>query len=232
LICSGDTKEREATLSMIDEGITVAGIDVGGNLKGNHLVVLKGKQIIVHPQKKLSPVAMLDFCKAHDVTAVGIDAPCRWATDGAGRSAERMLAQNKISCFWTPTREKAVTHPKKFYQWMFNGEDLFKTFSTDYPLLTSAAYASGTPSFETFPYAITCAILGKENTFARLKDVQRREVLNHFNIDYPALFTIDQVDATLCAITANLLMSGKTEAFGDASGGFIHFPRRGERSAA
>ena len=54
----------------------VAGIDIGGDRKGNHLVILRGTQIVCNLRKE-APEHMLEKCLQFEVAAVGIDAPCQ-----------------------------------------------------------------------------------------------------------------------------------------------------------
>ena len=202
---------------------TVAGIDVGGDRKGCHLVVLHGKSILCSTNKK-TPHELVQVCSEYDVTAVGIDSPCQWRAENGARLAERELAREKVSSFSTPTRELALANTANFYGWMFNGERVYQALSLRYPLLTGRAYTGGRICFETFPYAITCALLGREVASAKLKRTQRREILEGLGIDTKVLRSIDAVDAALCALTAQYLLNGAARSFGDALGGYIWVP--------
>lgn len=204
---------------------TVAGIDIGGGSKGNNLVILRGTEIVCNVRKE-TPGQMLDKCVQFDVAAVGIDAPCKWRTGEAGRQAERALAQQRISLFATPTRELALASKSGFYEWMFNGERIYDVFVPRFPLYTNAAKSIGRVCFETFPHAITCALLKNEAVSAKQKRTQRRQVLEEAGIRTISLRSIDEVDAALCALTANLLLEGKVVAHGDEPGGFIVVPAR------
>jgi predicted nuclease with RNAse H fold len=201
---------------------TVAGIDIGGDKKGSHLVILRGTDILCNVNAR-EPEHLLQQCLEHDVLAVGIDAPCAWGTEAGGRLAEKELARQGIFCFATPLRERAMSNINGFYGWMFNGERMYQTFSPTYPLLTTQGYGEGRVSFETFPHAITCAMLGKEAS-AKRKRVERRLLLERQGIDTDALKSIDAIDAALCALTAGFLLEGKTHAYGDASAGYIRVP--------
>ena len=202
---------------------TVAGVDVGGTRKGCHLVILRGRDIVC-VVKSSNPEDLYELCLRHDVTAVGIDAPCRWSLNGAGRRAEKELATERIFCFSTPTRERAQESASGFYGWMLSGERVFQTFAPMYPLLTETRYTGGRVTFETFPHAITCSLLGREVASAKLKQVQRRRLLEDAGIETTSLSSIDAVDAALCALTAQLLLQRKTRAYGDAYGGYIFVP--------
>jgi len=183
--------------------------------------------------KSSNPNDLYEQCLRHDVAAVGIDSPCRWSQDGAGRLAEKELAKDKIFCFSTPTRERALASTSGFYGWMFSGEGVFKTFAPTYPLLTESRYSGGRISFETFPHAISCSLLSKDIASAKQKRVQRRKLLEDAGIDTSSLTSIDAVDAALCALTAQFSLRGETHAYGDAHGGYIFVPDadlRGSRS--
>jgi predicted nuclease with RNAse H fold len=60
---------------------TVAGIDIGGDRKGNHLVILRGTEIVCNLRKQ-TPESMLEKCLQFEVAAVAIDAPCLWRLAG------------------------------------------------------------------------------------------------------------------------------------------------------
>lgn len=110
---------------------------------------------------------------------------------------------------------------------MFNGERVYHAFAPTYPLLSDKDYAKGRVSFETFPHAITCAMLGRDVASAKEKRSQRRQLLEKARIATNALKSIDAVDAALCALTARYLLAGRTHAYGDAEGGYIRVPRPG-----
>ncbi|MEX3921032.1 DUF429 domain-containing protein [Paraburkholderia sp. BR10872] len=202
---------------------TVAGIDVGGDKKGCHLVILEGSRAF-RPADTITPQEMLRACLEYGVQAVGIDAPCQWGIERKGRRAERELARQRIFSFATPTRQRADENPGRFYRWMFNGEAIYQVFSSDYPLLSSRDFQGGRVSFETFPHAVTCALRGKDGTSAKEKRRQRPEVLESAMIDASGLKSIDDFDAALCALTARYLVEGRTYAYGDVKGGYIHVP--------
>jgi predicted nuclease with RNAse H fold len=203
---------------------TVAGIDVGGDKKGCNLVILRGTTILASIAGA-APEDLLAPCLAHDVVAVGVDAPALWRSGVAARHAERALAGAGISLFSTPDRASAVASTSGFYGWMFNGERVYRTLAAAYPLLATPAYAGGRICFETFPHAITAAFLGRDVASAKLKGVQRRQVLEQAGIDTALLTTIDALDAALCALAARHLRDGASEAYGDAADGYIHVPR-------
>jgi predicted nuclease with RNAse H fold len=202
---------------------TVAGIDVGGTKKGFHLVVVRGHEI-VHVSSSTDATQLHRQCMDFDVTAVGIDAPSQWAVEGCGRTAERELARERISCFSTPTEARATASTSGFYEWMFNGARVYQAFSASHPVLKTRAFEGARACFETFPHAITCAYVARDVVSAKLKLVQRRTLLDELGIDTSGLKSIDYLDAALCAHTARLFVEGKTRAYGDEHGGFIFVP--------
>jgi predicted nuclease with RNAse H fold len=202
---------------------TVAGIDIGGERKGSHMVILRGNTVLFAMKSKATE-NFLERCLAFDVVAVGVDAPCRWGSEGAGRHAERELAREGIFCFATPTRKLALSSTSGFYDWMFSGERVYQTFASTYPLFVGGNYSKGRVCFETFPHAITCAMLGNEVASAKRKRPQRREILESAGVEAAGLKSIDAVDAALCALAARYLLEGKTVAHGDVAGGYIVVP--------
>jgi len=203
--------------------MVVAGIDVGGDKKGCNLVILRGATILASIAGA-APEDLPAHCLAHDAMTVGVDAPSRWRGAAAARQSERDLARAGISLYATPSRAQAVASTSGFYGWMFNGERVYAALAAAYPLLATPAYAGMRASFETFPHAITSALLGRGIASARLKHVQRRQILESTGIATVMLTSMDAVDAALCALAAQHLVQGSTRAFGDAADGYIHVP--------
>ncbi len=102
---------------------TVAGIDVGGTRKGFHAVALREERIVATLATSV-PGEVVAWCRELHVSAVGVDAPCRWSHTGRARVCERELAGLGMSCFSTPSQIVGEVHP--FYRWMVNGAELFR----------------------------------------------------------------------------------------------------------
>ena len=170
------------------------------------------------------PASLAQRCNEFEVRAVGIDSPCLWSQLGTGRVAERALARERIFSFSTPTRAHAESSLSGFYGWMFNGERVYQALAATHPLQTETNYGGGKVCFETFPHAVTCALLGTHVASAKRKRVQRRQLLQDMGVDTRPLKSIDALDAALCAITAEHLLRGQTRAYGDAEGGYIFVP--------
>jgi len=204
--------------------VIVGGIDIGGARKGNHLVVLRGQDIICNINHS-DPEYLVRQCYELDVSVIGVDSPCGWGLPNFGRAAEKALAKEKIFCFSTPIRERAVSNVAGFYNWMLNGEKVYQALANSHPLLTNSKYVSGKFCFETFPHAIACAMLGTNVASAKLKRKQRRLILEKSGIDTQCLKSIDAIDAALCTLTAQYLVEGKAKAYGDAECGYIFVPR-------
>ncbi|MEY4940992.1 MAG: hypothetical protein RIQ93_2727 [Verrucomicrobiota bacterium] len=198
----------------------MAGIDVGGPAKGFHGVALRGCGVIARFNSR-EALQMTDWCHSLSVTVVAIDAPCRWRSPGRARAAERELARDKISCFSTPTEEKARGHA--FYTWMFAGQELYRALEPHYPICTDPTQR-GRVALETFPQAVACALAG-QIVSARQKKPVRRDLLRRAGIDPSGLRNIDEIDATLCAVAAQAYFAGQFKAYGDVEGGYIIVPK-------
>ncbi len=199
---------------------TVVGVDVGGPRKGFHAIALSGSRI--HASLR-TPVAaeLAAWCRAHDAQAVAVDAPCRWRPPGGpGRLAERELAREGMACFPTPTRERAAGHP--FFQWMLGGAEVFAALERFYPLYAGRSH-EGPVCFETFPQAVACALAGGIVS-AKEKRPVRTALLQRAGINVAALATIDEIDATLCALAAQRFTEGSFKAYGEAATGYLIVP--------
>ena len=201
---------------------TVAGIDVGGPKKGFHAVALRGKRLVAKLATTV-PGQVVAWCRALHVSAVGIDAPCRWSHTGRARLCERELAGLGMSCFSTPSRIVGEVHP--FYRWMVNGAELFRLLAPHYRLYDGRAPLLEPLSFETFPQAIACGLAGKMLS-AKNKGVERRRLLDQAGLTTDALTSIDEIDAALCALAAQYALAGSFKVFGDAAEGLILVPHR------
>ncbi|HET6678694.1 MAG TPA: DUF429 domain-containing protein [Nitrospira sp.] len=201
---------------------TVVGVDVGGTQKGFHAVALRHNQIVA----KLTTCSALDvatLCREQGAAAVGIDAPCQWSLTGRARPCERELAGLGMSVFSTPSQAVGQVHP--FYRWMVNGAELFQLLVPDYRLYDGRSAPLDPLCFETFPQAIACSLAGR-NLSAKNKRADRRRLLVQAGISSEALPTIDDIDAALCALSAQHVLAGRFKAYGDAAEGFILLPAR------
>jgi predicted nuclease with RNAse H fold len=205
---------------------TVAGIDVGGMRKGFHVVALRGSAVL-RPERRLPDArAVADWCRAHDVAVIGVDAPCRWRTGPSARAAEREMARRGIQSFSTPTR--AAAGRSSFYDWMFQGEAIYGALAATYPIIATLDEARSRPCcFETFPHAIACSLASAILSAADKRD-DRRRLLRLAGVDVRPLTSIDWIDAALCALTAQRLSEGAPcTAFGEAASGWIVVPDGG-----
>ena len=209
--------QREKSMSSSE--FTVVGVDVGGEFKGFHAVALNDRSFEAF--HSTSPEAVLEFTLRRKAAVVAIDAPCNWSRSGASREAERELARKRISCFATPS--EARVRQGGFYQWMLNGESLYRTVEQHYPLF------SGNPEqpccIETFPHAVVCFLgNGGHPVSARPKSKIRRAALEAKGFETACLRNIDFVDAALCAVTANYFLCQDFQKFGNPEEGFIVVP--------
>lgn len=198
----------------------IAGIDVGGAKKGLHLVLLRGNEVLLST-KSQQPEELVQHCLEHQAVVVAVDAPCQWA-ERVPRQAEREMAREGIFSFSTPSRAKAQA--SAFYGWMFNGERMYAALAEAYPLLDTPDNGSTPTSFETFPHAITCALLGKDVAFAKIKGRQRRALLAALGFNTMPLKSIDALDAALCAVTAQSFLNNSFNTYGDVEGGYLIVP--------
>jgi predicted nuclease with RNAse H fold len=201
-------------------GNRVVGIDVGGERKGYHAVLLcdgKFEDKISHGDPKV----IARWCKENKAAVVAVDAPCQWSMTGRSRAAERDLNEKGIHCFYSPMRKLALK--SSFYDWMFNGERLYKALAAHYHLYQGKP-SRGPVCMETFPHAIACT-LNPEIKSAKNKNKTRRKVLAEQGIESILLTNIDFVDAALCAVAAADFQASNFEAYGDAHEGYIIVPR-------
>lgn len=203
---------------------TVVGIDIGGALKGFHAVALRGG-IFVDKTTATDPAVIVAWCLEQKATVVAVDAPCAWSQTGPSRKAERdlKLFGDKIHCFATPTRERAENHSKGFYDWVFNGENLYVQLQKNYPLFNGERWLRQV-CIETFPHAVVCAMAGRV-VLAQPKATVRRSALQNRGYDISDLSNIDFVDAALCAVAADEFLKDKYKSFGNREEGFLIVPR-------
>lgn len=196
----------------------VAGIDVGGVLKGLHAVALSGGRVIA-TLKHGDHAEVAAWCRRLGAVAIGVDAPCRWGTRGA-RAAERALNARGVRIFPTPSYEIALRKP--FFHWMLNGADLYRALAADYVLYDGARQAGGY-CFETFPHAIACALSGR---LLRAMDKRRdrRALLAAAGVDVTPLTNIDFIDAAMCAAAAAYVHAGAGAGYGERDDGMIFLP--------
>lgn len=218
--------------------LVTVGVDVGAPRKGYHAIALAaapdGHSKFARPNadpakcfRKVSKFHAFDardvagWCVEQDAAVVAVDAPCRWrATGGAARAAERELAAARISCFSTPTIERA--QGRSFYTWMFAGQELYSALSSQYPIYEGGA-VTGPIAIETFPQAVACTLAG-ETVSARSKLANRTELLARAGIDTSSLVSIDEIDGALCALTARFFLEQRFKAYGESATGFIIVP--------
>ena len=199
---------------------TVVGIDVGGVKKGFHVVALREGQFL----EKLAtrdPLTVLTWCRALKASVIGIDAPCKWSLTGRARPCERELSGSGLSSFFTPSM--AIGHVHPFYGWMVNGAELFRLLGPHYRLFDGRSTALSPACFETFPHAVACVLAGRTLS-AKQKRFDRRRLLGRAGIVTDSLTNIDEVDAALCALTAQHFLAGTFKAYGDDAEGYIVVP--------
>jgi predicted nuclease with RNAse H fold len=203
----------------------VVGIDVGGPKKGFHAVALRGK--FFEKLASTDPAVIAQWCLERNAGVVAVDAPCGWSKDGSSRQAEREmnLGGKRISCYATTTRKKAVAHAKGFWNWVLNGERLYRALRKRNFQLFDGSSRKPPICFETFPHAIVCAFAGRVVP-AQPKLPNRRQLLMNRGYNPASLGGLDFVDAAICALAAMDFRKGRTIHFGNAAEGFIVIPIR------
>ena len=109
------------------------------------------------------PAEIVDWRVSRNAEIVAVDAPRLEQINlipGGGREREMKLGEERIHCFATPTRLEALAHKKRFYDWVFNGEKLYRELVRKYKLFDGKG-RRGPICFETFPHAIVCALSGR-----------------------------------------------------------------------
>jgi predicted nuclease with RNAse H fold len=218
-----DACQRSSKRLRPDDPPAFAGVDVGGVRKGFHLAVLRGKTIV--SIERLADASLVcRRCLETNAAAVAVDAPCGWSSSGRSREAERAMSRHGIRAYSVPA--KTLARLDGFHAWMLQGEAAYAALQPHFPLWTAPAGPSEPPfCFETFPHAITCALLGRIVRGAD-KSSDRRAVLKLAGIQLPQrTLSQDDVDACLCALAAQLAASGDALVFGAKDEGFIVIPR-------
>jgi len=205
-------------------GAMVVGIDVGGKRKGFHAVALLDG-CFVDKKADSDPEVIVNWCIGHGAKVVAVDAPCRWSLSGKSRLAERALeiAGEKIHCFATPTYEDALANKKRFYDWVFNGEKLYRRLESHQYLRFNDEQTKGQTCIETFPHAVVCAMAGRV-VAAKPKASVRRKALRNKGYDDSSLPNIDFVDAALCAVAADEFRKCRYRSYGNRDEGYIVVP--------
>jgi predicted nuclease with RNAse H fold len=202
----------------------VIGIDVGGGKKGFHVVAMTDSKFF-DKEKCANPEHIVEWCKDHNAVVVAMDAPCGWSSGGSSREAERCLAKEGIHSFFTPTRQRAQSHTKRFYDWMLNGETLFRALQNSEYSLFQGNRVERKYCLETFPHAVTWAISGNK-TEGKPKLINRQTILSQMGYDVRMLSkNIDFVDAALCAVAADAFRRRQYCKRGNREEGFIIIPK-------
>ena len=197
---------------------------MGGSGKGFHAVALRGKELL-GIRKSLEGATIADWCLAINARIVGVDAPCGWSQTGSSRVAERdlRLFGEKLHCFSTPSKARAMNSASNFYGWVLNGELLYARLMKRYRLFDGERI-EGPVCLETFPQAVACELAGRVVS-AKSKVRVRRQVLKSYGLDESVFPNIDFVDAALCAVVADHFFQGKYQKFGVPDEGFIVVPK-------
>jgi len=201
---------------------SVAGVDVAGDRKGFHIVILHGQRIVACTRIR-EPEAIRSLCGQFHVHTVAVDAPSSWAPPHGPREAERALSRLGLRYFLTPSEERA--RQSRFYDWVRNGLRLYKELVEEYPLVCPGMKAGEAACcFETFPHAVASVVLGRPERWQE-KWAERRRALELVGVLSPLnLRNQNEVDAALCAAMAWLWQRGQAILLGDSAGGYIVLP--------
>lgn len=185
------------------------GIDVGGIKKGFHGICIENG-CIISKINHIDPLIISEWCNNFTPSSIAIDSPCGWSSTGYSRKAERDLRVNnyRIKCFCTP--KKKIAKNNSFYNWVFNGMNLYKNLKK-----------YGYDPIETYPHGITCCV-GFDKKKSKIEN--RMSSLSFFLIKLKDEKCIDFIDATLCAVTAKYFYLNKVIKFGNNREGFIYLP--------
>ena len=197
------------------------GVDVGASRKGFHLVAnLNGNFLDkLHSQDADEVVAWIS---EQEPMVIAIDAPSMFSLEGRSREAERSLVKNGIKCFYTPTKELA--QKSHFYDWVFNGELLFKKLNL--PIFMGKKIES-TCVIETFPHGVHLSFWdGRPAHNSNLTKSMARRITLEKKAIYKTceLSNIDFIDAALCAVSADYFFQDRYIAFGSDNEGYIVLP--------
>lgn len=219
-----DAPQRSCKPRAVEQTV-FAGVDVGGQRKGFHVAFLRGS-VILSIERLAAASLVASRCRDMLAATVAVDAPCGWSLDPDGRSreAERAMLRCGIRAYNVPA--KNLAHLEGFHAWMLQGEALYSALQPHFPLWEPHEGSSqGHFCFETFPHAITCALLGRI-VRGQSKAVDRPAALALAGIQLPQRpLSQDDVDACLCALAAQRVAGGDAQAFGRRGEGFIVLPR-------
>lgn len=199
---------------------SAVGIDVAEPRKGLDLVALDRDRSVVARHSRLSVDDAVSLALALEPVIVCIDSPSGWSTSGPSRQAERELARIGIQSY--RTGPDPGDHP--FYRWMRVGFEIFERLAPAYPLYRGGDPARG--AAEVFPHATACLLAGRLRERALPKHAFRSQTLRRAGINSPQLTTLDQIDATLAALTGLIALDGGHCVVGDPDEGVILLPVR------
>ena len=180
-----------------------AGVDVGGRKKGFHLAVIEGDRVaeLDHYPDAQALAAHLIELKPQ---VIGIDSPPEWAPEGQkSRPAEREFAKKKICGIrYTPSLATAQAHPGTYYEWIFNGMELWDSLRQD-PHLRDRL-------FEVFPTASWTIWHGPRGK--KKREEWSQEALEQLPLQLPEVkWTQDLRDAVGASLTVKTAATADPE---------------------
>lgn len=106
-----------------------AGIDVGGRTKGFHVAILAGSEVKLYQFGSSEKKKIANLLDEEGVGVVAVDSPIDAARNGErSRECEREFGKKGI-CGIRYTPEKTEIKPGGYYEWIYEGMELYKRLS-------------------------------------------------------------------------------------------------------
>jgi predicted nuclease with RNAse H fold len=203
--------------------VRALGIDVGVR-KGLDLVLLDESRTPVECRRRVEPRELGSLLGEWRPDVVGIDAPPQWGIHaGASRFTERELRRFGIQSFGTPSDPRKAENA--FYEWMTVGFATFEAAARCGFRRYASGRAKGT-AMEVFPHASAVVLTGCLPAPTVSKRDFRVGTLRSQGVNLDGIRSLDQLDATLAALTGLLTLDGHLFAPGDPREGVIVLPAR------
>ena len=203
---------------------TTIGIDVGGVKKGFHAIAHRDGSYM-DQLHSTNPDEIVNWALSFQPIVIAIDAPSMFSQNERSRKAERDLVHHGMRCFYTPTR--ALAAKSRFYDWVFNGEQLYQKLGLP---IFMGNHTNRPSIIETFPHAIQLSLwaddLASSPQGTKLS-VREQTLRLKANYDTSQLSNIDFIDAALCAVSADYFANHQYVTYGCDVDGFIVLPKIG-----
>lgn len=199
------------------------GIDVGVR-KGLDLVLMDEGRVPLERGRRVGPSELEELVREWEPDAIAIDAPPQWGIhSGGSRLTERELRGFGIQSFGTPSDPRRADNA--FYEWMTVGFTVFEAVARCGFARYAGGRAKGT-AMEVFPHASAVVLTGCLPAQGVTKRDFRAAALREQGVKLDGIGSMDQLDATLAALTGLLALDGRLFAPGDPREGVIVLPAR------